>query len=64
MILSDRGLSPASPGISTFRVDGEVKGVTREEIGPKAGEIEKRGPGTVTLEEKNGEYRVTAVAVE
>ena len=51
-------------GISTFRVEGEVKGVTLEEIGLKAGESKKRGPGTVTLEEKNGEYRVTTVAVE
>lgn len=52
-------------GISTFRMKGEVKGVTLVvEIGLKAGEIKQRGRGTVTLEEKNGEYRVTAVAVE
>ena len=50
-------------GISTVRVEGEVKGVTVEEIGLKVGKIEKRGPGTITLEEKDGEYRVTAVSV-
>ncbi len=50
-------------GISTVRVEGEVKGVTVDEIGLKVGKVEKRGPGTVTLEEKDGEYRVTAVSV-
>ena len=45
-------------GISTVRVEGEVKGVTVDEIGLKVGKVEKRGPGTVTLEEKGGKYRV------
>ncbi len=50
-------------GISTVRVGGEVKGVTVDDIGLKVGEVEKRGPGTVTLERKGGEYRVTTVSV-
>lgn len=51
-------------GISTVRVEGKVKGVTVDEIGLKAGETEKRGKGTLTLEEKDGKFVVTAVAVE
>lgn len=51
-------------GISTVRVEGKVKGVTVDEIGVKAGEIEKRGKGTLTLEEKDGKFVVTGVAVE
>ncbi len=50
-------------GISAVRVEGEVKGVIVDEVGLKVGEVEKRGPGTVTLERKDGEYRVTAVSV-
>lgn len=50
-------------GISTVRVEGEVKGVTVDEIGLKVGKVENRGPGTITLEEKDGGYRVTAVSV-
>jgi hypothetical protein len=50
-------------GISTVRVEGDVKGATVDEIGLKVGKVEKRGPGTVTLEEKDGAYRVTAVSV-
>ncbi len=49
--------------ISTARVGGEVKGVILDEIGLKVGEVEKRGPGTITLEGKEGEYRVTAVSI-
>ncbi len=51
-------------GISTVRVDGKVKGVTVEEIGLKTGNTEKRGKGTLTLEEKDGKFLVTGVAVE
>lgn len=51
-------------GISSFRVDNQVKGATLREIGLRAGQIERRGPGTVTLEEWDGQYRVTAVTVE
>lgn len=51
-------------GISTVRVEGKVKGVTVEEIGVKVGEAETRGRGTLTLEEKEGKFLVTGVAVE
>ncbi len=51
-------------GIATVRVEGKVKGVTVEEIGLKTGETEKRGKGALTLEEKDGQFLVTGVAVE
>ncbi len=51
-------------GISTVRVEGKVKGVTVDEIGLKAGATEKRGKGTLTLDERDGQFRVTGVAVE
>lgn len=51
-------------GISTVRVEGKVKGVTVDELGVKAGDAETRGKGTLTLEEKEGKFLVTAVAVE
>ncbi len=51
-------------GLSTVRVGGKVKGVTVEEIAVKAGGAEKRGKGTLTLEEKDGKFTVTTVAIE
>lgn len=51
-------------GLSTVRVEGKVKGVTVEEITVKAGGSEKRGKGTVTLEEQDGTFKVAGVAVE
>ena len=51
-------------GLSTVRVEGKVKGVTVEEIALKVGEAEKRGKGALTLEEKDGKFLVTGVAVE
>ena len=51
-------------GLSTVRVEGKVKGVTVEEIAVKAGGTEKKGKGTLTLEEKDGKFTVTSVAVE
>ena len=51
-------------GLSTVRVQGKVKGVTVEEIAVKAGGAPKKGKGTVTLEEKEGRFTVTSVAVE
>lgn len=51
-------------GITAVRVEGKVKGVTVDEIGLKASGAEKRGKGTLTLEEKEGQFRVTGVAVE
>ena len=51
-------------GLSTVRVEGKVKGVTVEEITVKAGGTEKKGKGTLTLEEKDGKFTVTSVAVE
>ena len=51
-------------GLSAVRVRGKVKGVTVEEITVKAGGSEKAGKGTVTLEEQDGKFQVTGVAVE
>jgi hypothetical protein len=50
--------------LSTVRVEGKVRGVTVEEIAVKAGGTERRGKGTVTLEEKDGTFVVMGVAVE
>ncbi|MGH7319677.1 MAG: hypothetical protein ACRELA_08640 [Candidatus Rokuibacteriota bacterium] len=50
-------------GLSTVRVDGKVKGITVEEMGLKVGDNETRGPGTITLSEENGAYRVIGVSV-
>lgn len=51
-------------GLSTVRVEGKVKGVTVDEITVRAGGAEKKGKGTLTLEEKDGKFTVTSVAVE
>ena len=51
-------------GLSTVRVEGKVKGVTVEEITVKAGGSEKKGKGTVTLEEEGGAFKVAGVAIE
>ncbi|MBI4591601.1 MAG: hypothetical protein HY725_22475 [Candidatus Rokubacteria bacterium] len=51
-------------GLSAVRVEGKVKGVTVEEIAVKAGGSERKGKGAVTLDEKDGKFTVTAVAVE
>jgi hypothetical protein len=49
-------------GLSTVRVEGKVKGITIEEIGLKVGGDELRGPGTLTLQEEAGAYRVVGVS--
>ncbi len=51
-------------GLSTVRVEGKVKGLTVEEIAVKVGGAVKKGKGTVTLQEKEGKFTVTSVAVE
>ena len=51
-------------GLGAVRVGGNVKGVTVEEITVRAGGVERKGKGTVTLEEKDGKFTVTSVAVE
>lgn len=51
-------------GLSTVRVEGKVKGVTVDEITVKAGGSEKKGKGTVTLEEQGEAFKVVGVAVE
>lgn len=61
---ADVALSFPFRGISTVRVEGRVKGVTVDEITLKLGETEKRGKGTLTMEEKGGKFVVTGVAVE
>lgn len=51
-------------GLSAVRVEGRVKGVTVDEITVKAGGSERKGKGTVTLEERDGTFTVAGVAVE
>ena len=51
-------------GLAAVRVGANVKGVTVEEITVRAGGTERKGKGTVTLEEKDGKFAVTSVAVE
>ncbi len=51
-------------GLAAVRVGTNVKGVTVEEITVRAGGAERKGKGTVTLEEKDGKFTVTSVAVE
>lgn len=51
-------------GLSAVRVGASVKGVTVDEITVRAGGAERKGKGTVTLEEKAGRFIVTTVAVE
>ena len=51
-------------GLAAVRVGASVKGVTVEEITIRAGGAERKGKGTVTLEEKDGKFSVTSVAVE
>jgi hypothetical protein len=49
-------------GLSTVRVDEKVKGITVDEMGLKLGDNEMRGPGTITLKEEGGEFRVIGVS--
>ena len=49
-------------GLSTIRADGQVKGITVEELGLKVGDSDTRGPGTIMLKEQNGEFRVIGVS--
>lgn len=51
-------------GLSAVRVDGDVKGVTLEEIAVRLGSEEKKGKGALTLEEKDGRVTVIKVAIE
>ncbi len=51
-------------GLSTVRVDGAVKGVTVEEITVKVGSEEKKGKGTLTIQEKDGRSVIIKVSVE
>lgn len=51
-------------GLSTVRVDGAVKGVTVDEITVKVGSAEKKGKGTLTIQEKDGKPVITKASVE
>jgi hypothetical protein len=51
-------------GLTAVRVEGKVKGVTVDEITVKASGEEKKGKGTLTLEEKDGKVTITKVSVE
>ena len=49
-------------GLSTVRADGGIKGITIQDLGLKVGDNEVRGTGTLTLQEKDGEFRVVGVS--
>lgn len=51
-------------GISSVRVDGAVTGVTVEEITVRIGSEEKKGKGTLTIQEKDGKPVISKVSVE
>lgn len=49
-------------GLSTVRADGAVKGIAVQDLGLKVGDNEVRGTGTLTLDEKDGGFRVVGVS--
>jgi hypothetical protein len=49
-------------GLSTVRTDGAVKSVAIQDLGIKVGDNEVRGSGTLTLDEKDGSFRVVEVS--
>ena len=49
-------------GLSTVRVDGQVKGIAVEDLGLQVGHEEIRGAGTLTLQEDGGAFRVVGVS--
>jgi len=51
-------------GLSSVREKSKVTGVTVEQITVQVGGQEKKGKATVTLEEKDGRFTVTGVALE
>ncbi len=51
-------------GLSTVRAGGKVEKIAVEEIGVKTEGAEKRGKGSLALEEKGGQFVVTGVTVE
>jgi hypothetical protein len=50
--------------LSSIREKEKVTGVTVDEMTVKAGGTEKKGKGTLTLDEKDGKFIVTGVTVE
>jgi hypothetical protein len=51
-------------GLSSVREKSKVTGVTVEQITVQVGGQEKKGKAMVTLEEKDGRFTVTGVALE
>jgi hypothetical protein len=49
-------------GLSTVRTDGALKSVAIQDLGIKVGDNEVRGSGTLTLDEKDGSFRVVEVS--
>jgi hypothetical protein len=49
-------------GLSTVRAESLVKGIAIQDLGLKVGDNEVRGAGTLTLEEKDGVFRVVGVS--
>ena len=51
-------------GLSTVRTDGMVTGVAVDDITVRVGGEEKKGKGTLTLEEKDGKITINKLTVE
>lgn len=51
-------------GLSTVREAGKVKAVSVDTLHLKAGDVDKEGKGTLSMEEKEGQFLVTVVTVE
>jgi len=49
-------------GLSTVRADGAVKSIAIQDLGLKVGDNEVRGAATLTLDEKDGSFRVVEVS--
>lgn len=49
-------------GLSTVRADGAVKSIAIQDLGIKVGDNEVRGAATLTLDEKDGSFRVVEVS--
>jgi hypothetical protein len=49
-------------GLSTVRADGAVKSIAIQDLGIKVGDNEVRGSATLTLDEKDGSFRVVEVS--
>ena len=51
-------------GLSTVRTDGKITGVAVDDITVRVGGEEKKGKGTLTLEEKDGKITIVKLTVQ